>query len=200
MLDFASSVTCRRSTSLRRDCTWLERVPAAKRAMNSFNWAIFFSRCAFCDFDLRAHLRLGHHHVVVSAGVGDDGLVIDVGDVGANAVEEVAIVRDDDQHAFVLVQKILQPVDRIEIEVVGRLVQQQRLRMSEERLRQQHADFLSARQLSTSCARALVGNVEALQQHRGVALGGVAVFFADNAFQFAEPHAIGVGHLVPSRR
>ena len=26
-----SSVTCRRSTSLRRDWTWLERVPAAKR-------------------------------------------------------------------------------------------------------------------------------------------------------------------------
>ena len=49
MFDLASSVTCSRSTSLRRDCTWLERVPAAKRAMNSFNWAIFFSRWAFCD-------------------------------------------------------------------------------------------------------------------------------------------------------
>ncbi len=48
MFDFASSVTCKRSTSLRRDCTWLERVPAEKRAMNSFNWEIFFSRCAFC--------------------------------------------------------------------------------------------------------------------------------------------------------
>jgi hypothetical protein len=31
---------------LRRDCTWLERVPAEKRAMKSLSWAIFFSRCA----------------------------------------------------------------------------------------------------------------------------------------------------------
>ena len=49
MFDLASSVTCSRSTSLRRDCTWLDRVPAEKRAMNSFNCEIFFSRCAFCD-------------------------------------------------------------------------------------------------------------------------------------------------------
>jgi hypothetical protein len=32
---------------LRRDCTWLDRVPAEKRAMKSFSCAIFFSRCAF---------------------------------------------------------------------------------------------------------------------------------------------------------
>ena len=47
MLDRASSLVCRRSTSFLRDVTWLERVPAEKRAMNSFNCAIFFSRCAF---------------------------------------------------------------------------------------------------------------------------------------------------------
>ena len=47
MFERASSPTARRSTSLRRDCTWLERVPAEKRAMNSFNCAIFFSRWAF---------------------------------------------------------------------------------------------------------------------------------------------------------
>ena len=39
----------------------------------------------------------------------------------------------------------------------------------------------------------LVGNVEPLQQNGGIALGGVAVFFADDAFEFAELHAVGVG-------
>ena len=47
MFDRASSVVCSRSTSFLRDVTWLERVPAEKRAMNSFSCAIFFSRCAF---------------------------------------------------------------------------------------------------------------------------------------------------------
>ena len=49
MFDRASSVVCSRSTSLRRDCTWLERVPAEKRWMKSLSCAIFFSRCSFCD-------------------------------------------------------------------------------------------------------------------------------------------------------
>src|SRR5208283_2035054 len=45
-------------------------------------------------FDLRANLRLRDDHVVVSAGVSDDGLVIDVGNVGANAVEKMTVVRN----------------------------------------------------------------------------------------------------------
>ena len=47
MFDFASSDVCSRSTSFLRDVTCEDRVPAEKRAMNSFNCAIFFSRCAF---------------------------------------------------------------------------------------------------------------------------------------------------------
>jgi len=49
MFDRASSVVCSRSTSLRREVTWLARVPAPKRAMKSLSWAIFFSRCALSD-------------------------------------------------------------------------------------------------------------------------------------------------------
>ena len=101
IFDRARSLVCSRSTSFLRDVTWLERVPAEKRAMNSFNCAIFFSRCAFCGFDARADLRLRQHHVVIAAGVGDDRLVIDIGDVGADAVQEVAIVRNHDQRALV---------------------------------------------------------------------------------------------------
>src|SRR5450755_1255198 len=146
-------------------------------------------------FDLRSNLRLGYDHVVIGAGVSDDGLVIDVGDVGADSVKEMAIVGDHDQHAFILVQEILQPVDGIEIEVVGGFVEQQRLRMSEQSLRQEDADFLSAWQLRHLALVLRVGNIEALEQNRGVAFGGVAIFLADDAFEFAELHAVGVGHL-----
>jgi hypothetical protein len=61
--------------------------------------------------DLRTNLRLGHYHVVVCAGVGDDSFVVDIGNVGANPVQEMPIVRDDDHHAVILIQKTLQPVD-----------------------------------------------------------------------------------------
>ena len=80
MFDFASSAVCSRSTSFFRDVTCEERVPAEKRAMNSFSCAIFFSRCAFWRLDRRADLRFREHHIVVAAGIGDDRLVVDVCD------------------------------------------------------------------------------------------------------------------------
>ena len=50
-------------------------------------------------FDARADLRLGQDHVVVAAGVHDHRLVVDVRGVRADAVQKMAVVRDDDQHA-----------------------------------------------------------------------------------------------------
>ena len=104
-------------------------------------------------------------------------------------------MRDDDQRAFVAHQEVLQPVDGVEVEVVGRLVEQQRLRLAEQRLREQHADLLAALQLLHLPLVQLVGDVEARQQDGGVALGAVAVFLADDALEFAEAHAVLVGHV-----
>ena len=108
---------------------------------------------------------------------------------------KVAIVRDGDERAFEVQQKIFQPFDRFQIEVVGWLVQQQGLRLAEECLRQQRAHLLAALQLAHLALVQFVGDVETLQQDRRIALGGVAVFFADNAFEFAETHTVFVGHL-----
>ncbi len=41
----------------------------------------------------------------------------------------------------------------------------------------------------------LFGDVQAIQQHGRIALGRVAVFVADDAFELAEAHAVLVGHL-----
>ena len=151
-------------------------------------------------FDPGADLRLRHHHVVVAAGVGDDRLVVDVGDVRAHRVQEMAVVRDDDQRAVITRQRVDQPVDRIKVEVVRRFVQQQRLRMAEQRLSQQHADLLAALQLGHLALVQLVRDVEALEQNRGVGLGGVTVLLADDAFQLAQPHPIVVRSCRPWRR
>ena len=92
----------------------------------------------FALADLRleggADLGFGHHHVVVSAGVDDDGFVVDVGGVGGDRVEEVAIVRDADEGAVVVLQEVLKPVDGVEIEIVGGLVEEQSFWLAEEGL------------------------------------------------------------------
>ena len=201
MFERASSVVCSRSTSLRRDVTWLARVPAPKRAMKSFSCAIFFSRCALSDSIARADLRLGQHHVVVAAGVGDDRLVVDVGDVRADRVQEVAVVRDDDQRAVVADEELSQPVDRVEVEVVGRLVEQQRLRAGRTapaRAARAPSGRPAARAIVRSCSSS--GMSSPCSRIGRVALGGVAVLLADDALELAEAHAVRRRSCRPWRR
>ncbi len=143
-------------------------------------------------FQSRPHLRLGQHHIVVATGVGDDGLVIDVCNMRANVIQEITIVRNRDQRTFAVGKKVFQPVDGVQIQIVRRLIQQQRLRIAEQSLCQQNSHLLTALQLAHLSLMHFVRNVEALQKNRGIALRGVPVFFANNAFQLAQTHAVGI--------
>ena len=83
MFERASSVVCRRSTSLRRDVD-LARARAGREARDEVLQLLdLLLALRVVGLDRRADLRLRHDHVVVAAGVGDDRLVVDVGDVGA---------------------------------------------------------------------------------------------------------------------
>ena len=59
----------------------------------------------------------------------------------ASFAEQGAIVRDEQQRAAVAQQEIFQPADGVDVEVVGRLVQQQEVRAADQGLGQQHAAF-----------------------------------------------------------
>ena len=146
-------------------------------------------------FDLRANLGLGDDHVIVGASVGDDGLVIDVGDVSADAVQKVTIVGNCDDHAVVIVQETLQPVDRVQVEMVGGLIEQQGLRIAEKRLCQQDAHLLSALQLCHGALVQLISDIEPLQKNGGITFSGVAILFANNSLELAQSHALGIGHV-----
>ena len=195
MFDRASSVVCSRSTSLRRDVHLARARAGAETRDEVVQLRDLLLALRVVRLDPRSDLRLGDHHVVVAAGVGDDRLVVDVGDVRADRVEEMPVVRDDDERPGVAHEELAQPVDRVQVEMVRRLVQQQRLRLAEERLRQQHAHLLAALQLAHLPLVERVRNIEALQQDRGVAFGRIPVLFADDPFELAEPHAVVVGHV-----
>ena len=77
--------------------------------------------------------------------------------------------------------------------MVRRLVEEQRLRMTEEGLRQENPDLLAALKLGHRPLVKLIGNIEALKEDGRVALGAVAVFLPDDALELAEAHAVLVG-------
>ena len=57
-----------------------------------------------------------------------------IGDARDDGVEEEAIVRDEDDRVRVRVQVLLEPVARFEVQMVGRLVEQQQVRLAEQQL------------------------------------------------------------------
>ena len=67
---------------------------------------------------------------VVVARVGRELAAVDLDDLGDEAVHELAIVRRHDQRALEVAQEALEPDDRLDVEVVGRLVEQQRVRVA----------------------------------------------------------------------
>ncbi len=62
-------------------------------------------------------------------------------------VEEVAVVGDEDHAAGVVFEVVLQPIRRLGVEMVRRLVEQQDVGLREQELRQRHATLFAARQV-----------------------------------------------------
>ena len=63
----------------------------------------------------------------------------------ASVAEKRAVVRHEDQRRRPAEQEIFQPGDRVDIEMVRRLVEQQHVRLGDERPRQQHAPLHAGR-------------------------------------------------------
>ena len=80
----------------------------------------------------------------VVALVGDAAPTVELEDPAGDVVEEVAIVGDGDDRAFVLLEVALEPGDRFRVEVVGRLVEQQQVGLAQEQPRERDAAPLAA--------------------------------------------------------
>jgi hypothetical protein len=96
-------------------------------------------------FDLQA-TRLGLQVRGVVAFVRVALAAVDLEDPLRDVVEEVPVVRDGDHGAGVLLQVLLEPLHTLGIEMVGRLVEQQEIRLLEQQLAQGDPALLAAGQ------------------------------------------------------
>ena len=71
---------------------------------------------------------------------------IELDDAIGDVVQETSVVGDEKQRAAIIVEQGLQPFDGGEIQMVGRLVQQQQFGVGHQRARQRHPLFQSPRQ------------------------------------------------------
>ena len=143
--------------------------------------------------------RLLDHERRVVAGVLGDGPVVDVEDVGGDVVEEALVVRDDERHAAVAGEELLQPADREDVEVVGRLVEQQRVGAAEEHLREQDAQLEAARQRRERPPVRRDGDAEALEDRGGARLERVAVEVLERLLEIGEARGVAVAVIDDAR-
>ena len=92
-----------------------------------------------------ALLALAVVRAVVAAERGQPA-VAQLPDPGHGRVQEGAVVRRDDERAGPPPEVLLEPLERVEVEVVGRLVEQQQVRVGDDQPGQRRPRLLAARQ------------------------------------------------------
>ena len=80
----------------------------------------------------------------VVAAVGLDGLAAQLPDAGADGVQKIAVMADDQHRAAVGLEVIFQPFHGFQVQVVGRLVQDQQIRTLQQQTGQAQTSLLTA--------------------------------------------------------
>ena len=84
----------------------------------------------------------------------------EIGDGVHHAVEEVSVVRDDDDGAGVILEVAFEPVDAVDVEVVGGLVEEEDVGAAEEEAGEGHAHTPSARKRGEGAVEVIGGEAE----------------------------------------
>src|SRR5581483_6829544 len=114
-----------------------------------------------------------------------------------HAVDEVAVVAHEQQRAGERRQLLLQPGDAVDVEVVGRLVEQEHVGPGDEDPAQRRPHPPPARQLGERAAPVLVGEAEPGQDPVGFRLDGVAALGLEGRLGVTQlpqqPFVLGAG-------
>ena len=103
------------------------------RHSHPFKFALESLAALACLFLLLSHsLGLLVEPRRVVSFPGDTLAAVEFENPAGDMVEEVTVVSDGNHSAFVLLEVLLEPVDRLGIEVVGRLVEEEHIRLLEQ--------------------------------------------------------------------
>ena len=96
-------------------------------------------------------------------------------DVIDHRIEEVAVVGNQQQGAGVALEPVLEPEDRIEIQVVGRFIQQQQVGRAHQRLGEVETHAPATGEAADRQRHLLVGKAQSGEQLARAGVGAVAV-------------------------
>ncbi len=138
-------------------------------------------------------LRLDVGAVVASVGCQAVRLGVEFEDRAGGAVEEAAVVRDDNCPVWTFGDEALQPEERRQVEVVGRLVEQQDRRLGQQQPRQREARLLPAAERGDNSPPVERAEAEPVGDHLGPPLDLVAA----QRLESLDRGGVGGEHFLP---
>ena len=106
--------------------------------------------------------------------VADAAAVVERVDVVADPLDEVAIVGDDDERARPPVEEVLERGERLDVEVVGRLVEQEHVRLAHQQPHELQAPPFAAGEVAHERPGAVAAEAEAIAEQPGGDLDAAA--------------------------
>ena len=122
---------------------------------------------------------------LVIAGIGRKRAAVDLDHLVDDAVDELAIMRSHQQRAFVSLQKLLQPDQAFQVEMVARLVQQHHVGAHQQNARQRDPHLPAARQRADVAFHHFLAEAQARQRLAGAAIEGIAIEFFEAVLHLA---------------
>ena len=121
----------------------------------------------------------------------DELAVAHLDDAPGDLVQEVAVVRDNEDRALEVGERVLDRLARRDIEVIRRLVEDQEVRLRDDELRELEPVALAAREIADALAE-VIGPKQELQQD------AVRAFAADlgRRHELREDRAVVVEHIL----
>ena len=110
-------------------------------------------------------------------------------------VEEVTVMADDDDRVVKVQQEVFQPAHGLNVQIVGRLVQQQDIRAAKERLSKQDLDLLAAVEFLHQGMLPIQADTKTGQDHLRIAFSVPAVQFGKLTLQNAGALTVLVGKV-----
>src|SRR5690606_7319307 len=113
------------------------------------------------------------HVLLVRAVVIADPRTADLDDTGGELIDEPAVVRHEDQSTIVVPQSVDERLDRLEVEVVRRLVEHQHVRLLDLQPREHQPRGLTTRERAEGLLRRIAG-----EQHQAELTADVTAVLA----------------------
>ena len=116
--------------------------------------------------------------------------------MGADVVEKMAVMGDDDDGADIVHQEILQPGDGGDIQMVGGFVEQDDVGLAEQGPGQQDFDLVPVGQAAHRFIKQILGQAEPLQDPARLGFGLPAVQLGEFPFQLGGEDAVLLGKIL----